>query len=144
MTSQPGDILGPSVLLVQALRPEWDTRAIRPVLATLIAEGRDLADLIHAAIRTAQDPTMRRPAAIALDTDHWRPTVRHSETPDERAGRIAQQRADREDTYRSRSLIPQRQAMSEPYRKQTRAAISAARHTQPEQQHDQEQEQQAS
>jgi hypothetical protein len=63
--------IGALVVLVQAIRPAWDSRAIRPVLERLAPE-HDLAELAWAAIRTAEDPTKRTPAAIAWEGDHWR------------------------------------------------------------------------
>jgi hypothetical protein len=61
---------GALVALIRAIRPAWDSRAIRPVLEQL-ADGHDLAELAAAAIRTAEDPTMRTPTAITFDGDHW-------------------------------------------------------------------------
>lgn len=58
------DPVGPLVVLVQTLRPAWDTRAIRPVLTKLHADGHDLADIAWSAICTAEDTAMRTPAAI--------------------------------------------------------------------------------
>lgn len=84
------DTIGALVVLVQTIRPAWDTRAIRPVIEALA--HRDLADLTHAAIRTAQDPSCRKPAAIAFtDSEHWQPTLRYTETAPERARRLDQQ-----------------------------------------------------
>lgn len=78
---------GAIAVLVQTVRTAWDTRAITAALADL--RNLDLADVTHAAIRVAQDPDMRTPAAIAfLDPKHWRPTVRETETPEERTNRI--------------------------------------------------------
>lgn len=105
MTSH-ADPVGALVVLVQSIRPTWDTRAIRPVLAKLVADGHDLADVAWAAVRTAQDQAMRRPAAIGLtDSPHWRPTVRDRESADQRARRIQAQLDAREDALRNR---PQR------------------------------------
>ena len=80
--------LGALTLLVQAIRPAWDTRAIRPVLdeiANRHAFNGDLALLAWAAIRTAQNHDMRSPAAIAFDGDHWKPGNQTGPTAAQRA-----------------------------------------------------------
>lgn len=73
---------GMVAVLVQSVRTGWDTRAITAALADL--QNLDLADVAHAAIRVAEDPDMRTPAAIAfLDPKHWRPTIREGETAEQ-------------------------------------------------------------
>ena len=66
---------GALATLLRTIRPAWDQ------LATINAlgqhQGRDLADLAYAAIRTAQDPDSRTPAALGFtDRDHWQRTAR--------------------------------------------------------------------
>lgn len=57
--------------LIRRIRPAWDELATINVLADMA--GRDLADVAHAAIRTAQDPTMLTPQALKfVDSPHWR------------------------------------------------------------------------
>lgn len=78
-------------VLVQSVRTAWDTRAIVAALADVA--NLDLADVTHAAIRCAEDQAMRTPIAIGfLDADHWRPTVRTTETPQQIAARVQQAR----------------------------------------------------
>ncbi len=82
---------GMVAVLVQSVRTSWDTRAITAALADL--RNLDLADVTHAAIRVAEDPDMRTPAAIAfLDPKHWRPTIRETETPEHIQRRAEQAR----------------------------------------------------
>jgi hypothetical protein len=64
--------------LIRIHRPHWDHLVIMDNLI-LVGEHRDLADVAHAAIRTAQDPAMLTPQALKfVDSPHWRPTVRET------------------------------------------------------------------
>ena len=77
MTAQPWGRTEAFALtqLIRRIRPAWDELACINILETLAS--RDLADVAHAAIRTAQDPAMLTPQALKfVDSPHWRPTVR--------------------------------------------------------------------
>lgn len=127
MTST-ADAVGPLVVLVQNLRPQWDTRGIRPVLAKLVADGHDLADIAWAAIRTAEDRGMRTPAAIAqTDSPHWRPTVRDRESPDQRARRIQAQLDERAALERARQRLALTPEQREARRERIRQIRDGAR-----------------
>lgn len=87
--------------LVQTIRTGWDTRAIIAVLGEVARY--DVADVVHAAIRCAEDQTMRTPTAIGfLDADHWRPTIRAVETPAEAEARKQAQLDEAEERQRRR------------------------------------------
>lgn len=58
---------------IRTVRPAWDHVVLVRQLGTL--KDRDLADVAHAAIRTAQDESMRTPQAIGFDSEHWRVTT---------------------------------------------------------------------
>jgi hypothetical protein len=51
-------------VLVQSIRPVWDTRAIRPVIEDLSNAGLDITMITNAAVVTAADSMYRHPAAI--------------------------------------------------------------------------------
>jgi hypothetical protein len=72
--------------LVRTVRSGWDTRAIVAALEPL--RDRELADVVAAAIRAAQNQGFRTPAAIGFEGDHWRqqkPTKTRQQVDDDLA-----------------------------------------------------------
>lgn len=65
-----------------SIRPDWDTAGIVQALGNARPLGT-AAEIAHAAIRAAGEPTNRTPAVIALAGPHWKPPEprERTETP---------------------------------------------------------------
>lgn len=65
--------------LVRLVRSGWDDRPIMDAIAAV--SDRPLADVVYAAVRCAQNPANRTPAAIKFEGDHWPPRPATATTP---------------------------------------------------------------
>lgn len=73
--------------LVRLVRSGWDTRAVVAALGEV--SDRTLADVVYAAVRCAQNPANRTPAAIKFEGDHWPPRPATPTTPANPRERLA-------------------------------------------------------
>lgn len=74
--------LGALAVLVAHLRDDWQPAGIRTALDRAAARPVTGYELAHAALNAAANPTVRTPAVIALDGQHWqRPAPAEAQTP---------------------------------------------------------------
>lgn len=87
---------GALAALARTIRPAWDQLAT--MNAILEVSRFDLADITYAVTCCAQDPAMQTPAAITFTgSQHWRPTIRDTETAEQRTARLDEQATNRRD-----------------------------------------------
>ena len=88
--------------LLRTIRPAWDQAATGKYVAEASREHRDLADLLHGCVRTAQDQALTSPTSLTFAGEQWTRSVRVVESAEEREARIQAQldaRAERERGY---------------------------------------------
>jgi hypothetical protein len=120
--------------LLRTIRPAWDQAATGKFVGEASREHRDLADLLHGCIRTAQDSSLASPVTLTWAGEHWQRTVRATESAEERAARIQAQIDAREERERGYSLNGEQKARIAAAKAAARQALAdaaAARKTEP-------------
>lgn len=116
--------------LLRTIRPAWDQAATGKYVAEASREHRDLADLLHGCIRTAQDTALTSPVSLTFSGAQWQRSVRSTESAEEREARIQAQidaRVEREQGYGLSSEQVARKEAAKALARQTLAEAQAAR-----------------
>lgn len=112
--------------LLRTIRPAWDQAVTGKFVGEASLEHRDLADLIHGCIRTAEDTSLTSPAALTFAGPQWERTVRETESAEERQARIRAQLDARTERERGRQLSEVQRRRVEDAKREARAAAQQA------------------